>query len=73
MKLHHTKYKENYKRFILDSIDEVDYEGKTLTTDNEKIDYIFERFYSEYYKENIALRYGKQKGQAIWPVVGLAP
>lgn len=66
MKLHHTKYKKNYKRFILDSIDEVDYEGKTLTTDDEKIDYIFERFYSEYYKENIALRYGKQKAMADW-------
>lgn len=66
MKLHHTKYKENYKRYILDSIDEVDYEGKTLTTDDEKIEYIFDRFYSEYYQGYIAKRYGKQKAMADW-------
>lgn len=48
MKLHHTKYKENYKRYILDNLHEVDWNGKTLTTDEEKIDYIFERFDIEY-------------------------
>ena len=71
MKLHHTKYKENYKRYILDNLHEVDWNGKTLTTDDEKIDYIFDRFYSEYYKENIALRYGKQKAMSDW-LAGLA-
>jgi hypothetical protein len=70
MKLHHTKYKENYKRYILDTIDEVDYQGETYS-DEEKIDYIFNRFYSEYYSGNIALRYGKQKAMADW-LSGLA-
>ena len=48
MKLHHTKYKENYKRYILDNLHEVDWNGKTLTTDEEKIEYIFERISIEY-------------------------
>ena len=71
MKLHHTKYKENYKRYILDTIDEVDCDDCKLTTDKDKINYIFNRFYSEYYKGNIALRYGKQKAMADW-LSGLA-
>ena len=71
MKLHHTKYKENYKRYILDNLHEVDLNGKKLTTDEEIIDYIFDRFYSEYYYGNIALRYGKQKAMSMW-LSGLA-
>ena len=71
MKLHHTKYKENYKRYILDNLHEVDWNGKKLTTDEEIIDYIFDRFYSEYYYGNIALRYGKQKAMSMW-LSGLA-
>ena len=68
MKLHHTKYKENYKRFILDSIDEVDYEGETYS-DEEKIEYIFDRFSIEY---GWALeRVGEQKAMADW-LAGLA-
>ena len=38
-KLHHTKYKENYKKYILNLI-EVDGNEKPLTTDEEKIKYI---------------------------------
>ena len=46
MKLHHTKYKTNYKRYILDCVNN---ENDTLITDDEKIEYIFNRFYKEYY------------------------
>jgi len=46
-KLHHTAYKKNYKNYILSTIKE-DGEGKPLTTESEKIDYIFDRFNSEY-------------------------
>ena len=35
MKLHHTKYKDNYKKYILDCVNN---ENDTLTTDEEKID-----------------------------------
>ena len=70
-KLHHTKYKQNYKRYILDTIDEVDCDDCKLTTDEEKINYIFDRFYSEYYFGNIALRYGKQKAMRDW-IAGLS-
>jgi hypothetical protein len=68
MKLHHTKYKDNYKRYILDCVNN---ENETLTTDEEKINYIFNRFYSEYYFGNIALRYGKQKAMSDW-IAGLS-
>jgi len=48
MKLHHTKYKENYKNYILKCIDSEDeLIGKTLSR-TEKIKYLFDRFYSEY-------------------------
>ena len=46
-KLHHTEYKKNYKNYILSTIEE-DGEGKPLTTEQEKINYIFNRFNSEY-------------------------
>ena len=67
-KLHHTEYKKNYKNYILSTIEE-DGEGKPLTTDKEKINYIFDRFYSEY-GWNIE-RVGKQKAMAEW-LSGLA-
>jgi len=68
MKLHHTKYKENYKRYILDTI-EVDGNENPLTTDEEKIKYIFDRFNSEY---GWAIeRYGKVKAMTEW-LQGLA-
>jgi hypothetical protein len=46
-KLHHTEYKKNYKNYILSTIDE-DVEGNPITSDNDKIKYIFDRFNSEY-------------------------
>lgn len=69
MKLHHTKYKENYKRYILDTIDEVDCDDCKLTTDEEKIKYIFDRFNSEY--DWAIERYGKVKAMTEW-LQGLA-
>ena len=69
MKLHHTKYKENYKRYILDTIDEVDCDDCKLTTDEEKIKYIFERFNSEY--DWAIERYGKARAMTEW-LQGLA-
>ena len=68
MKLHHTKYKENYKRYILDTI-EVDGNENPLTTDDEKIKYIFDRFNSEY--GWAVERYGKAKAMKDW-LAGLA-
>ena len=68
-KLHHTKYKENYKNYILDCIDsEDDLINKELTKE-EKIKYLFDRFYSEY--GFMVERVGKQKAIAEW-LSGLA-
>ena len=67
-KLHHTEYKKNYKNYILSTIEE-DSEGKPIKTDEEKIKYIFDRFYSEC-GWNIE-RVGKQKAIAEW-LSGLA-
>ena len=67
-KLHHTEYKKNYKNYILSTIEE-DGEGKPLTTDKEKINYIFDRFYSEY--GFMIERVGKQKAISEW-LSGLA-
>lgn len=62
-KLHHTAYKKNYKKYILNCI-ELDCEEKELNTDQEKIKYIFDRFYSEYGFH--IPRVGKQKAMAEW-------
>ena len=67
-KLHHTEYKKNYKNYILSTIEE-DGWGKSLTTDSEKINYIFNRFNSEY--GFMIARVGKQKAIAEW-LSGLA-
>ena len=67
-KLHHTEYKKNYKNYILSTIEE-DGEGKPLTTDQEKINYIFNRFNSEY--GFMIERVGKQKAISEW-LSGLA-
>ena len=67
-KLHHTEYKKNYKNYILSTIEE-DSEGKPITTDQEKINYIFDRFNSEY-GWNIE-RVGKFKAMSEW-LSGLA-
>ena len=68
MKLHHNKYKENYKQYILSTI-ETDTNDQPITTEREKINYIFNRFNSEY-AWNIK-RIGKQKALAEW-LSGLA-
>ena len=67
-KLHHTEYKKNYKNYILSTIEE-DTEGKPIKTDQEKINYIFNRFNSEY--GFMIERVGKQKAVAEW-LSGLA-
>jgi len=68
MKLHHTKYKQNYKNYILNCI-ELDNDGNILKTEQDKINYIFNRFYSEY-SWNIE-RVGKFKAMSEW-LSGLA-
>jgi len=68
MKLHHTKYKKNYKNYILSCI-ELDNNGNVLKTEQDKINYIFDRFYSEY-KWNVE-RIGKYKSMSLW-LSGLA-
>ena len=68
MKLHHTKYKENYKKYILSTI-ETGLNDEPLKTDEEKINYIFSRFNSEY-GWNID-RVGKHRAMSEW-LSGLA-
>ncbi len=67
-KLHYTAYKKNYKKYILDCV-QLDCEEKELKTDQEKINYIFDRFNSEY-GWNIN-RIGKFKAMSEW-LSGLA-
>jgi len=67
-KLHHTEYKKNYKKYILDTI-ETDNDDKPIKTDNDKIKYIFDRFNSEY--GFMIDRVGKQKAMSEW-LSGLA-
>jgi len=68
MKLHHTKYKQNYKNYILNCI-KLDNDGNILKTEQDKINYIFDRFHSEY-KWNVE-RMGKYKAMSEW-LSGLA-
>jgi len=68
MTLHYTKYKENYKKFILSTIDS-DINEKPIKKDIDKINYIFKRFYSEY--GFFIPKIGKQKALAEW-LSGLA-
>ena len=68
MKLHHTKYKDNYKRFILSTI-EYDINDKPISKYIDKVDYIFKRFYSEY--GFMIPKVGKQKAISEW-LSGLA-
>ena len=67
-KLHHTKYKENYKKYILGTI-EAGINDEPLKTDQEKIKYIFNRFNSEY--GFMINRVGKYKAMSEW-LSGLA-
>jgi len=68
MKLHHNKYKKNYREYILNCVD-LDNEGELLKTDQEKINYIFNRF-NEEYSWNIE-KVGKFKAMSEW-LSGLA-
>lgn len=68
MKLHHTKYKDNYKRFILSTI-ETDINDKPISKYIDKVDYLFKRFYSEY--GFMIPKVGKQKAISEW-LSGLA-
>ena len=69
MKLHHTEYKKNYKAYILECIsNEYDLINKDLS-DDEKINYIFDRFYNEYGFQ--IDRVGKQQAMSDW-LSGLA-
>ena len=68
MKQHHTAYKKLYVKHIMDGIDE-GINGEPLTTNQEKTNYIFDRFKSEYgWKIS---RVGKQAAIAEW-LQGLA-
>ncbi len=68
MKLHHTKYKNNYKKYILSTI-ETGINDEPLKTDQDKIKYIFDRFNSEY--GFMIDRVGKYKAMSEW-LSGLA-
>jgi hypothetical protein len=63
MKLHHTEYKKNYRNYILSTITE-DGEGENLNNDNDKIEYIFNKFYEEFDYE--IKKSGKFKAMSMW-------
>ena len=67
-KVHHTEYKKNYKKYILSTV-ETGLNEEPLKTDEEKIKYIFDRFYSEY--DFMIDRVGKHKAMSEW-LSGLA-
>ena len=69
MKLHHTEYKKNYKKYILDCLSTEDALIDRDYSDDEKIAYLFNRFYSEY--DWAIERYGKLKALSEW-LQGLA-
>ena len=68
-KLHHTKYKNNYKNYILECLKTEDVFIDKKPTDEELINYLFSRFYSEY--GLVIERQGKQKALSEW-LQGLA-
>jgi len=69
MKLHHTAYKKNYKKYVLECLKNEDIFTDKKPTDEELINYLFDRFNSEY-GFNIQ-RVGKQKALTEW-LQGLA-
>ena len=70
MKLHYTKYKKKYERYILSIIADEMKENKIKKINrNTKIDYLFNRFNTEY--GFMVVRVGKQKAIAEW-LSGLA-
>ena len=68
-KLHHTKYKNNYKNYILECLKTEDVFIDEKPTDEELINYLFDRFNSEYGRS--IERQGKQKALTDW-LQGLA-
>ena len=68
-KLHHTAYKKNYKKYILECLKTEDVFIDKQPTDEELIDYLFDRFNSEYGWS--IERQGKQKALTDW-LQGLA-
>lgn len=70
MKLHHLKYKKNYRAFILDIIDQDAKEDEIkLIDDKAKIRFLFDRFYSE--RSYDIKRKGKRQAMIDW-LSGLA-
>jgi len=69
MKLHHTAYKKNYKKYILECLKTEDIFIDKQPTDEELINYLFDRFNSEYGWS--IERQGKQKALTDW-LQGLA-
>jgi len=69
MKLHHTEYKKNYKKYILECLKDEDVFIDKKPTDEELTNYLFDRFNSEY-GWNIQ-RVGKQQALTDW-LQGLA-
>ena len=69
MKLHHTAYKKNYKKYILECLKDEDVFIDKKPTDEELTNYLFDRFNSEY-GWNIQ-RVGKQQALTDW-LQGLA-
>ena len=70
MKLHYTKYKKKYERYILSIIADEMKENKIKKINrNTKIDYLFNRFNTEY--GFMVARIGTQKAIAEW-LSGLA-
>jgi|TARA_R110000772_G_scaffold7784_1_gene26177 hypothetical protein len=69
MKLHHIEYKKNYKAYILECISSEDDLINQNLTDDEKINYLFDRFGNEYGFQ--IERMGENKAMAEW-LSGLA-
>jgi len=69
MALHHTKYKQNYKEYILECLKTEDVFIDKKPTDEELINYLFDRFNSEYGWS--IKRQGKQQALTDW-LQGLA-
>ena len=69
MKLHHTAYKKNYKKYVLECLKNEDIFTDKKPTDEELTNYLFDRFNSEY-GFNIQ-RLGKQQALTDW-LQGLA-
>ena len=65
MKLHYTKYKKKYERYILSIVaDKMKEEGIKKINRNTKIYYLFHKFNIEY--GFMVVRVGKQKAIAEW-------